>query len=305
MNPWRAALTSATASGKSTRIASRSAIACSSGPPWTCSWPSAAAVSSTAVFSVSVANCSRCASCTDSACCSANSRSPRIRSSGSPPKGKPKPPDPSISTSLASELASTRRTPELPSPAGRAGGYVPHVEPAEQRECDHAHERRSRRQVSFDAVLVVAAEEREAAQVYLDSLGDIEVRAAEHAEREDRHRRRVELGLPEIEIRAAEERDDDASARDAPAALSLAPAEDRERQALRALSRACGGSRQVTRHLLELAARARAVDRLHPLRELLERQPAVRGGVAKRRDDLLALVVRGAQLDLVAHLSSS
>ena len=30
MKPWRAALTSATASGKSTRIASRSAIACSS-----------------------------------------------------------------------------------------------------------------------------------------------------------------------------------------------------------------------------------------------------------------------------------
>ena len=33
MNPWRAALTSATASGKSTRIASRSATACSSTPP--------------------------------------------------------------------------------------------------------------------------------------------------------------------------------------------------------------------------------------------------------------------------------
>ena len=30
MKPWRAALTSATASGKSTRIASRSAIVCSS-----------------------------------------------------------------------------------------------------------------------------------------------------------------------------------------------------------------------------------------------------------------------------------
>ena len=33
MKPWRAALTSATASGKSTRIVSRSAIACSSGEP--------------------------------------------------------------------------------------------------------------------------------------------------------------------------------------------------------------------------------------------------------------------------------
>ena len=36
MKPWRAALTSATASGKSTRIASRIAIACSSPPPWSC-----------------------------------------------------------------------------------------------------------------------------------------------------------------------------------------------------------------------------------------------------------------------------
>src|SRR5437588_1327225 len=92
MKPWRAALTSATASGKSTRIASRRAIACSSEPPSTRTCPSAAAVSSTAVFSVSVANCSRCASCTDSACCSANSRSPRISSSGSPPNGNPNPP---------------------------------------------------------------------------------------------------------------------------------------------------------------------------------------------------------------------
>ena len=33
MKPWRAAQTSATASGKSTRIASRSAIACSSAVP--------------------------------------------------------------------------------------------------------------------------------------------------------------------------------------------------------------------------------------------------------------------------------
>ena len=66
MNPWRAALTSATASGKSTRIASRSAIACSSGGPETFISEIAAAVSSTAVLSVSVANCSRWASCTDS-----------------------------------------------------------------------------------------------------------------------------------------------------------------------------------------------------------------------------------------------
>ena len=43
-------------------------------------WERAQPVSSTAVLSVSVANCSRCASWTVSACCSANSRRPRKRS---------------------------------------------------------------------------------------------------------------------------------------------------------------------------------------------------------------------------------
>src|SRR5919108_4307916 len=99
MKPCRAAETSATASGKSTRIASRKASACASVGPSTCICFSAAAVSSTAVFSVSVANCSRCDSCTASACFSANSRSPRIRSSGSPPKEKP-PSTPEYSTGV-------------------------------------------------------------------------------------------------------------------------------------------------------------------------------------------------------------
>ena len=57
--PLAGCVTSATASGKSTRIASRSAIACSSIAPLGCTCFSAAAVNSTAVFSVSVANCSR------------------------------------------------------------------------------------------------------------------------------------------------------------------------------------------------------------------------------------------------------
>src|SRR2546423_466131 len=56
MKPCRAADTSATASGKRTRMASRSATACSSGPPVALTCCSAAAVSSTAVLSVSVAD---------------------------------------------------------------------------------------------------------------------------------------------------------------------------------------------------------------------------------------------------------
>src|SRR5918999_336837 len=101
MKPCRAAETSATASGKRTRIASRSAVAWASGDPSTWTRFSAAPVSSTAVFSVSVANCSRCHSCTASPWRSANSRRPRMSSSGSPPKGKPNPPStPKYSTDV-------------------------------------------------------------------------------------------------------------------------------------------------------------------------------------------------------------
>ena len=56
------------------RVAKRERLLLGVPPGWICA--SAAAVSSTAVESVSVANCSRCASLTPSACCSANSRRP-------------------------------------------------------------------------------------------------------------------------------------------------------------------------------------------------------------------------------------
>src|SRR5205807_5291282 len=78
MKPWRAALTSATASGKRTRIASRRATACASVVPEVSTRCRAAAVSSTAVLRVRVANRSRCASATDSACWAANSCRLRI-----------------------------------------------------------------------------------------------------------------------------------------------------------------------------------------------------------------------------------
>ena len=60
---------------------------------------------------VSVANCSRWVSCTDSACCSANSRSPRMSSSGSPPKGIPKPPSMSKLLSFAPAILPTAGRP--------------------------------------------------------------------------------------------------------------------------------------------------------------------------------------------------
>src|SRR5262249_17235736 len=78
----------------------RSASAWASDAPSTCIWPSAAAVSSTAVFSVSVANCSRCVSWTVSAWRSANSRSAPGSSSGSPPPNGKKPPLPSMPSRL-------------------------------------------------------------------------------------------------------------------------------------------------------------------------------------------------------------
>src|SRR5437016_2448640 len=183
MKPWRAALTSATASGKSTRIASRSAIACSSGPPWADTCWSAAAVSSTAVFSVRVANCSRCASCTVSACCSANWRSWFISSSGSPPNGNPNPPSISVpSLAYTSSLPSAGQlTPrfQLELAQARVPGRrdVQHVEAAEDREGDHADERRARVDFALVAHLVVAAEDRKAAQIDLDASRHVDVRS--------------------------------------------------------------------------------------------------------------------------------
>ena len=76
MKPWRAAETSATASGKSTRIPSRKRDRLLVGRALDVICLSAAPVSSTAVFSVNVANCSRCDSCIASVWRSANSRRP-------------------------------------------------------------------------------------------------------------------------------------------------------------------------------------------------------------------------------------
>src|SRR5437763_11423286 len=198
MNPWRAALTSATASGKRTRIASRRAIACSSAPPcgWSCC--NAAAVSSTAVLSVSVANCSRCASCTVSACCSANSRKPRMISSGSPPNGNPKPP-PSTQSSLAAY----------------------HLQLADQPEHTHAHARRRRGCVLCRPFVRLLPDQQEAGKLDIDVTRHDDSRVADHLD--DGHGRllAVELGLTQVELAVADQHHDGRVAGDPPASSAL------------------------------------------------------------------------------------
>src|SRR5262245_51516265 len=140
------------------------------------SWPSAAPVSSTAGFSVSVANCSRCASCTDSACCSANSRRPRSRSSGSPPNGNPNPP-PSTSSPLVPGLSIVPASGEMPrerdelarDEAGLVGHLVDDAEEARQlarRLDDDGHDRHAAgpREQPVAVRRVLAGEAPDAAQ---------------------------------------------------------------------------------------------------------------------------------------------
>src|SRR5438552_7632144 len=311
MNPWRAALTSATASGNSTRIASRSAAACSSTEPLASTCASAAEVSSTAVFSVSVANCSRCASCTVSACCSANWRSWFISSSGSPPNGSPNPPSISVpSLACTSSLPSAGQlAPRFPLELAQAlvpgRRDVAHVEAAEQRECDHADERRTGVDLALVAPLVVAAEDREAAQVDLDASRHVDVRPAEHRHHPDRHDGVRELRTAQAEVDAREDAECQHAPGDAPAPLQRRAAEDPEHQAAPPLA---GGRRdggKIRDNRLELGLRPRGVGVVGPLGELRERQAALDACLAQAHDGRFALRVGKAQLELVAQRTTS
>src|SRR5579872_1427642 len=273
MNPWRAALTSATASGNSNRIASRSAIACSSTPPCGCSCASAAAVSSTAVLSVSVANCSRCASCTDSACCSANSRSPRIKSSGSPPNGNPKPPP-----SMPSSLAATVR----------------HEERAEERQTSDSQTRRSGRELAGVPALDRGREDRERAEIDLDVLRHGEADRPECGEHPDRRLLLRERRRAQVELARGEHREGDRAARHTPAAPAR---ERREHTDQDARSGALRRQRlhdcwEIRGHVLELRPRRRGVGETGAVGELLEREASGGGRVAQARNRALALGIR-------------
>src|SRR5581483_3146577 len=86
-----------------------------------------------------------------------------------------------------------------------------------------------------------------------------------------------------------------------PAAAGPGRAQQREQPARPAPRR--GDAREVADQLVERVVRAREVGAAHPVRELLERQPAFNRGLAKERDDVVALRVGGEHRDL-AHAAT-
>ena len=108
------------------------------------------------------------------------------------------------------------------------GRDAPDVDAREERQREHAHERRARLRDEIVAVCALVAEDREAVRVDLDALGHVDVDRAEHAEHEDRDRVALERRLAQVEVDVAEHRQaDDAPAR-ANAAVALRRAEQRE-----------------------------------------------------------------------------
>src|SRR5919198_1732989 len=112
----------------------------------------------------------------------------------------------------------------------------------------------------------------------------------------DRHDVSVDLGLPQVEVGAAEERQDEGPAWHTPAILALDSAEDRDREPFRRSPRPrrCLG-RQLAERPLEVARRPRPVRVVETLRELLEREPARSAVLAQRGRDALSLGVGGAE----------
>jgi hypothetical protein len=128
------------------------------------------------------------------------------------------------------------------------------------------------------APLAPMAEDRETAEVDLDSFRDGEVDVAEEDERGERGCGPVELRLSEVEVGVPEEDEREAEPRQAPAARPLGVAEDHAREAFRAASNAPGRrrGRKVPPELLQLVDGDRSVGPLRALGELLQRQPACR-----------------------------
>jgi hypothetical protein len=194
------------------------------------------------------------------------------------------------------------------SPEGR--GHPPDVGGAHQGEEPEADQRRAGPRRGVVPVLVVAAHDREAADVRLDALGDVHVRAAHDGEDRDGDLVVLDLGLAEVEVAAAHQREDDHPSRNAPAALAVGAAHDRHQPTPRLAPRARGRQRRDRRKLppdrVELGQRLRVVRLVHALRELLQRQATLRRVLAQLRDDLLPLGVgrtHGGELLLRRHLS--
>ena len=192
--------------------------------------------------------------------------------------------------------------------AGRRGGApaarrlapaaVLHVGPADQPERADADDRRAGRRRIALALDVVAADQREAAQLDRDAL-DGAMTSPPADQRDDRQLRVVvlERRLAQVEVGTADQRDPDPAPRDAPAALAVGAADQRDAPAPGGPRRRRGGPRgQVRGQRLQLAGGRRAVGPADAVAELLERQPSLAARGPQPVGHGLALRVRDAGL---------
>src|SRR5439155_8652766 len=151
-----------------------------------------------------------------------------------------------------------------------------------------------------------ASDQREAAGVDLHALGHVDVRASKEGEGPDRHDVRIDLGVAQIEIGAAEEGEDERAARNAPPPSALDAAEDRDSEALRRPPRPRRRlGRKLAERLLELARRPRAIGLVETLRQRFERQPTLGAVLTECDGGALPLRVGDAEIELLAHVSSN
>src|SRR5437764_13420255 len=115
-------------------------------------------------------------------------------SSGSPPKGNPKPP-PSMRSSLA----------------------VHHLQLADQAEDPDANTRRGRGDFAFGALVRLVADQQETRELDVDVVRHDDRRVADHLHDGHRHVVTVELSLTQVELAVADPNHDGGVAGDPPA----------------------------------------------------------------------------------------
>jgi len=159
---------------------------------------------------------------------------------------------------------------------GGPAGTSDDVQAAHERVAPDVDDLRARRRGLLGRAHVSPAHEGEPADVDLDVVRDEDVDPAHERERVDRHRRPFQLGLAQIEVASAHDRDRSGVTLDAPASPAGAAAHDPDRPARGTPFRAHGErfararGREVAPQRLQLRARLRVVGGLDPVGELVD-----------------------------------
>jgi hypothetical protein len=160
---------------------------------------------------------------------------------------------------------------------------------------------RGTRAQALDADLRVAAHHREAADVQLDGVGDVDVRAAHQGEHVEGELAALDLGLAQVDLVAAHDRDGVDAADRAEPAVPVRAAHDGDHPAHRLPGpdgRRAGPAllarllRQIASQRREFAARLRDQRPAGSFLELIEGEPADGGMVAEYPQRGVALGVR-------------